>query len=203
MLGITVVAGFLQVLNIRWILLWHRSPLRSWLLITPLYLIRTRLDEVRYWPLWEITDIKATHRLRNGVYQDTSLIIKFGEKTEFFTITPQKAHDELVSALGGYERQYRAARAANSLAHFTTNDDFRGFDPAATVPRPRKTGALTASIGVACAIIYGVAYWLCLAENIAHGKPTKSQLRSGTPPPPTGAPAAPEAARPHGEVLVR
>lgn len=91
LLSITGVAALLQAVNINWIVRWHKSPLRCWLLITPLYVIKTHLDWVWYWPIWEVSDIKATHNYRNGIYQSTSLRMAFGSASEAFNISPQSA----------------------------------------------------------------------------------------------------------------
>lgn len=50
-LGITGLVAFLQGLNADWILNWHFSPLRYRLLVTPFYFIKTRWNEVWFWPL--------------------------------------------------------------------------------------------------------------------------------------------------------
>jgi hypothetical protein len=96
---ITAVAALLQGFNVKYILDWHCSPLRSWLFVTPIYVIKTHWNKIWFWPIWEITDIKATHHHRNGSYQHTSLHMAFKSGSEDFKISPESAYANLMSTL--------------------------------------------------------------------------------------------------------
>lgn len=122
--GITVVVSILLARNISWIYSWHSQPLKSWLVVTPLYLIKLRLDRISYWPIWTISDIKATHNYRNGSYQDTSLSVTLDGKRETFSISPEQAYQLLLNRLQEFDQQFRAAIKSNDLAYIINNDEF-------------------------------------------------------------------------------
>jgi len=165
LIGITGVVALLQALNLNWIVRWHKSPLRCWFLVTPLYIIKTHLDRVWYWPIWEVSDIKATHNYKNGVYQGTSLHMAFGSASEDLTISPQSAYDSMLSALRAFDQKFRSAKSQQDWMYFFEQDDFREFDPETTPPRPRRAPARTAGIFVLSFALYGISFAIAAAVN--------------------------------------
>jgi len=122
--GITAVVSILLARNISWIYSWHSKPLKSWLVVTPLYLMKLRLDQISYWPIWTISDIKATHNYRSGSYQDTSLSVTLDGKREMFSISPEQAHQLLLNRLQEFDQKFRSAIKSNDLAYIINNDEF-------------------------------------------------------------------------------
>lgn len=175
LMGITGVVALLQAFNINWIVRWHQSPLRCWLLITPLYIIKTHLDKVWYWPIWEISDIKATHNYRNGIYQDTSLRMAFGSVREDLTISPQSAYDSMLGALRAFDQKFRSVQSQQDWMYLFEQDDFREFDPVNAPGRPRRAPLRTAAIFALSFTLYGVSFAIASAINsgqAAHPKYT-------------------------------
>jgi hypothetical protein len=163
LIGITGVVALLQALNLNWIVRWHKSPLRCWFLVTPLYIIKTHLDRVWYWPIWEVSDIKATHNYKNGVYQGTSLRMAFGSAIEDLTISPQSAYDSMLSALRAFDQKSRSAKSKQDWVYFFEQDDFREFDPETTPARPRRAPGRTAAIFVISFALYGISFAIASA----------------------------------------
>ncbi len=126
-LGITFIASVFFAKNLAWVYSWHTTPLQSWLIVTPLYIIKTQFNKIRYWPIWSVSDIQATHNYRNGGYQDTSLIIHFDEKPEYFSISPKTAYQFLVNRLQEFDSVFRNAVAQNNIEYLIRNDDFYGL----------------------------------------------------------------------------
>lgn len=122
--GLTAVVGFLLARNISWLYSWHSKPLKSWLVVTPLYLIKFHLDQISYWPIWTISDIKATHNYRNGSYQDTALSLTLDGNRKTFSISPESAYQNLLNKLQEYDTKFRSAVSSNDLAYIIDNDEF-------------------------------------------------------------------------------
>ena len=123
-IGLTVTVGFLLAMNISWIYSWHSHPLKSWLIITPLYLMKLHLDKIIYWPIWTVSDIKATHNYKNGSYQNTSLSITLDGKNELFSIPSEEAYQEFLHRLNEYDQKFRMAANENNIDYFIDNDEF-------------------------------------------------------------------------------
>ena len=123
-LGLTAGVWFLLSKNISWIYSWHFKPLKSWLVVTPLYVMRFHLDQIHYWPIWTISDIKATHNYRNGSYQYTSLSITLDGKNEIFSISPENAYQIMLNRLQEYDQKFRMAVESYDVAYIVSNDDF-------------------------------------------------------------------------------
>lgn len=124
MLCITGAAALFLAMNLSWIVRWHVSPFRSWLIASPLYIIKTDFDRVWYWPIFKLTDINATHNYRNGVYNGTTVNMAFGESKDTFSIRPEAMYNTLVNQLKTYDGAFRTAAANGDVDYFTTHDDF-------------------------------------------------------------------------------
>jgi hypothetical protein len=160
-MGITIVAAIALTVNAEWIYKWHTTPLHSFLFTTPLYVIKTHFDKIWFWPIWSITDIKATHNYRNGLYQDTSLAIHFDGKQESFTISPESAYKALLDSLKTLDSRFRVAFQQNDVAYFVANDYFLNYriaPPKTSFPgNKRKKLFIYASVLLVSLITYFVA----------------------------------------------
>jgi tetratricopeptide (TPR) repeat protein len=57
-----------------------QSPLRSFTTIHPLYLLRAKGTTLEVYPLFNLVDLKATHHHTNGVYTQTAIELRFGQR---------------------------------------------------------------------------------------------------------------------------
>lgn len=122
--GITVIATYLLGRNVSWIYAWHKTPLKSRLIVTPIYIIRTCLDQISYWPLWTLRDIKTTHNYKNGSYQSTSLVMNLEGKSQDFTIRSKSESEEFLEQLQLHSRVCQHAAKNGDTNYFRENDDF-------------------------------------------------------------------------------
>lgn len=107
-----------------WIYSWHTTPLYSFLIVTPVYVVLTHLDKLWFWPIWTITDIKATHNYRNGWFQDTSLSMTFDGDLRNFSLKEKTAYDKLLQYLKVADTRVRKAIVENDVSYLKSNDDF-------------------------------------------------------------------------------
>lgn len=170
--GITAVVWFLLSRNIAWVCSWYSKPLKSWLIVTPLYLMRLHLDRMSYWPIWTISDIKATHNYRNGVYQNTLLNIKFGERTEGFSIRSEKAYDILLNRLRDYDQKFRAAAKLNDLSYVIDNDELLFIRRNKVVSKKRKPIASFVIYVLLLILVFG---FLGVSHDVNLSRPLKSE----------------------------
>lgn len=126
-IGVTVFSAILIAKCIDWIYLWHTSSIHSFLIVTPVYVIRTYFDTLWFWPIWTITDLKATHNYQNGIYQGTSLSIYFEGKLEKFCISRESTYHLLFNFIKDSESKIRAAVSKNDTNYLIDNDDFIGY----------------------------------------------------------------------------
>jgi hypothetical protein len=148
-LCVTGAVGVFLAINLSWIVRWHASPFRRWLIVSPLYIIKTDFDRVWYWPIYTLTNINATHNYRNGVYTDTTLNVAFGESKDTFNISPKAMYNTLVDKLGAYDGAFRTAAANGDVDYFTTHDDFiECHSLSVRKPKIRLFG-----LGLACYIV--------------------------------------------------
>ena len=115
--------AILTARNFSWIYSWHTSPLGAWLIVTPLYVIKTNPDRLWFWPIWSISDIDATHQYTNGIYQGTSVSISFDGKKQNLTISPQSTYSLLVSTLKRFDEKVRLAIKQDDVDYLVKNDD--------------------------------------------------------------------------------
>lgn len=124
MVGISAFTGVLLCSSVGKIVEWHSSVLKYKLLITPLYVIRTEVDRVWYWPLWAIRDIKTTHSYRNGFYQGTWLEMDLGESNESFFVTSKSAYEGFIQNLQRFDSALRKSLADHDENYLVEHDFF-------------------------------------------------------------------------------
>lgn len=164
LMAFTSGAAFFLSKNIDWIIRWNSTPIRCWLIVSPLYVIKTHLDRVWFWPIWSIKDIKATHNYRNGSYQGTSLEISFDGKRETFTISPESACNSLLSVLKTFDVAFRTAIGQGNIDYLLRNDDFVEC-PRKNIESPRgafdkRTIIVFLSTFLVSTILFAIAYAL-------------------------------------------
>jgi len=170
MLGLTSVAGLALSSLIDWINSWFKTPLKKYLIATPLYIISTKFDRVAFWPLSSITDIKATHNYKNGIYQDTSLQIFFDGKRKDFDISPQSAYDKLWSHIKIHSARLHEAYSTGDIEYIRSNDEFWRFTKSSKhVSSPRTR--LKSPVFWGCIIISLTALYAAYDMNL--GRPIK------------------------------
>lgn len=161
-LGFTGAAALFLAVNISWIARWHVSPLRSWLIVSPLYIIKTDFDRVWYWPIWALTKISATHNYRNGVYSGTTVDMAFGEAEHTFSIRPKAIYNTLANQLRTYDGAFRTAVGNNNVDYFTTLDDFADCHSLPVrKPKSRLFGLTVACYAITfifAALLFAVAF---------------------------------------------
>lgn len=166
LMGISLVVGVLQGLNLLRIVRWHRSALKSWLLITPLYIMKTRFDRIWYWPLWELEDLRATHHHRNGAYQHTSVRMVFGTKsTQEFTVSPELTYTIMAGVINTFRDKLRVAVNQRDHAYFAQEDDFRELVSHPPLKRSTAKPVMAAGIVGASFAAYALAFSVAQAGN--------------------------------------
>ncbi len=122
--GWTMLFAYLIARNFSWVVQWYSQPFKSYLVATPLYLLKLHLDKVSYWPLTAMSDMKATYNYTNGIYSGTSFTIDFGDMKQNFFVTRKKAYLNLVEHLNRYRVNIKTAASVNDSRYFIDNDIF-------------------------------------------------------------------------------
>ncbi|MEY5025974.1 MAG: hypothetical protein RLZZ244_1502, partial [Verrucomicrobiota bacterium] len=182
-------------LLLRQLLLWRQSPVRSTLILTPLYLIRTRVDHIRFWPLWELSDLRLSPRYRRGRYRRTVVRLRFGTHYETFALPDHRACERLVQALQHFEQHLELARLEENARYFEENNDFLDCTakPRAGIPATASYGVLLVSL-VFCTMAFASAYTWHRPPPEDSSPPLTSEVPPPTPtpePPPETAPRPP------------
>lgn len=121
---VTIVVAIIISVNISRIFRWISSPLKSWTIVTPVYIIKVQFDRVWYWPIWQISDFKPTHNYKNGAYDSTDIEIVFGKDRQVFNILSEDAFKGFIEKLKEFDAKFRAAVSNNNAAYILSHDDF-------------------------------------------------------------------------------
>lgn len=177
--GITCVVWFLLAKNASWVYSWHSTPLKSWLILTPLYLMKLHLDRISYWPIWTISDIKGTHNFRNGSYQDTDLAMTLDGEKHNFSINGKQQYQILLNRLQEYDSKLRAALKSDDSSYIINNDEFTEFRNQGV----KSDRAIPSSTIVIYVVLFFVSFgWLSVAYDINKDRLVKpAYSKSATP----------------------
>lgn len=137
-LSLSLVAAILFARNLHWVLFWSFTQLGSWLIVTPLYVIRTKFNQVSFWPLLSISNVEINYNHRRGVYRDTSLTIYFDGKPVKFKIPSEPELQGLLNKLNVFDQTLRGAVNQNNVDYLVENDDFLELKVRGRKNLPRK-----------------------------------------------------------------
>ncbi|PEN14807.1 hypothetical protein CRI94_00485 [Longibacter salinarum] len=150
---ITVAVSLFIGRQAHWIWRWHKSNLKCRFYVTPLYFVQAHLDEVRWWPLLSLQDLKVTHNHRNGGYQNTDIQLIFSEETWEVTISSKHDAESLLDGMRKVDQKMRQAAEKKQWGYFAEHDDFRS-----ATSQDMKRGWLTK--------VRGLAYGLPLTAGL-------------------------------------
>lgn len=167
------------------ILAWHSTPLKHFLIITPIYVIRTEYDKIHYWPIWEVSKFQGTHHYVNGVYQRTSITIGFGKNTQVITVRSSSAYEKMLEIMKVFQGKAAAAQKQNDAEYFHSQNDFRDFNPGAFSPKPIMQASHKYGTVVITFLLFGVSLLISKAknDNSKHRYPLMASSPSSSPPP--------------------
>jgi DnaJ-domain-containing protein 1 len=153
------------------IIRWHHSPLKCDFYVTPLYFIRTDLEKVSYWPIWELRDIRATHRYRNGAYMGTDVSMIFPQGAEQITTRPLDAYSRIIDVLRVFEQKRCLARQLEDWWYFYNEDDFREV-PDFAAPTGKAGSTITAGAWIAAFAMGAILFFTAFTFNIQNAHPS-------------------------------
>lgn len=167
----TFVAACCLAYSLYYIDALRRTVLRPMFIVTPIYVIKTSTDKVWYWPIWELTSIKATHRYTNSNYNGTTVDLEFGKAKDSVNIQPKTAYDSLVGALDLFTKKIKSARDNEEWEYFFDEDDFREIPADPPLQKAAMPyGRIAAILAISSLICGGV---FLLASSYNEGLPQK------------------------------
>ncbi|RBP47555.1 hypothetical protein DES53_101352 [Roseimicrobium gellanilyticum] len=166
---VTLVAALIQIGIVLSTWKLFTSKLKDWLVITPLYIIKTEGNEVSFWPLWTLTKLKGTAEYVNGFYSMTNLKMEFGSGPHCSDIDFKSKHgyERIVDKLNDFEAKIRQAIHTSDWNYLSQQDDFREYN-AAEAPILKKGSSLGKWITAAFVLgLYITAYVMAWQANAA------------------------------------
>ncbi len=122
---ISLGALYLLLYNVYKLFQWFTSPSKSYLLITPYYVIETRFNDVCYWNLDQLNAAKAVHRNQSGSYVSTQITLSLENGvTKIFDSKNIRNAEETVEQIYYYKKLFVEASAKNDRTYLDSNDDF-------------------------------------------------------------------------------
>lgn len=140
---------------------WYAYSLKSWVVVTPVYIMKIHLDRVWYWPLWDIQDIRAVNIHRAGGHTEVEVTAVFKNAYLKFDARSPSKYAQLISAFRSYDVNIRRAVQTGDGEYFAQHDDFQegggrtGMDWPLFRGQSVVTYLATAAI---CAVFFGFVY---------------------------------------------
>ena len=118
---------------------WFTSPLKRYLLITPLYVIETRFNEVWYWDLDQLNAATIERQNQDGKNLSAKVKLSFDcGATKSFDVESIEKAEQTTEQIYYFKKLFAEASARNDTAYFESNDDFLELK---NQPRQSKTVA--------------------------------------------------------------
>lgn len=136
----------------------HRAwaaVLESWTYVTPLYVVTTSVDRVRFEPLWELTGFEQVPARGSGV----DVVFRWGDRSLVVHASTRAQLESLVAAVAHFGAAIVDASRRRDFRWFQRHDDFAGASPDARATEP-STLSPGVRLGWYCATL--VAGYLAL-----------------------------------------
>jgi hypothetical protein len=151
---ITIVDSILFYRAIRFVIKWRKSVLKCNFYLTPLYFIKTYLNEIWCWGVWTIKDFKVTHNYRNGAYQDSSANLIFPNFSEQLTFASEEEVQKFFNTIKYFVQQIADAQSKRNWQYFFEHDDF--YDIPASKSAAMKARQNSVYMQYALAVCVGI-----------------------------------------------
>lgn len=125
---ISIVIGVLIARAIMFIVKWHKSKIKSNVLVTPLYFIFTELNKIRYCHLWAVKDVKNTNHYRNGLYNGTTSHLDFGSFSYTINFDTKEEFQKFATIVDNSIAEAANRQNLNDIKYFIDNDDLYGLN---------------------------------------------------------------------------
>jgi len=186
-IGVTLAVGFLIGLNIVKVTRWIKATLKPYFYITPIYFIKTEYDLVNFYPIWTLMDAAVTHNYRNGSYQSSHVILKFGGYEESVTLSSQEQVSSMLERMRVYDTRLRMAHKKREYEYFRNNDDFLHVPRSHTPAHDILSKAKRLAIYCVSVLLSGIVLYAAMATNdnlsrerwVRHPAPPKYTLSPG------------------------
>lgn len=177
--GASIVVSLFLGVNLKWIASWYKSPLRCYFIVSPLYFIKTHLNQVWFWPIWELKDLSATHNYKNGFFTGTDVRFVFDTGPERLSFSKHDAYDQVVKAAREFDAKVRIAKEKGQREYFLVEDDFRGWTPVVR-SEPKRGPSLATTITLGSSFGLAVLLTLIAIEVNASAFPYKPSPQSAS-----------------------
>lgn len=160
--GITLGSALVCWLGAMGIWKWKQSPLKGHIFLTPLYFIKTAFDDVWYWRLGQIVDLRPVNHYKNGSYSHTTVTFIFDEGKESIGVQSVPLLEDLIQKLQTWSDESRAAVRSGDWDYFVTHDDF--LELQGQIPKEHPKRLIRTSVWV-----IGLLAAVCCGTVLAYG----------------------------------
>jgi hypothetical protein len=163
---LTVLAAMVLSYAVCRIVRYRRARLKKYIYVTPLYVIKTWLDEVTFWSLSDLADFNVVHNHTNGSYANSTVNMLFMEGKETFVIHNGDEAQRLAQTLPAWGERFSQAQARGDWAYFAALDDFANLQttgeraPRASTPGVAPWLARLAGVTLAGLLLGAAAVYL-------------------------------------------
>jgi hypothetical protein len=149
---VTMVISILFSRVVRFIIKWHQSTLKCNFYLTPLYFIKTYLNEIWCWGVWTIKDFKITHHYTNRVYQHSSAELILPNSSEQLVFASKKDVQNFLNAIEYFCQRITEAQSKRNWQYFLDHDDFYNMpESKKAMPKVHKSATYRQYALAACA----------------------------------------------------
>jgi hypothetical protein len=148
---VSLGAIYLLLYNLYKLFRWFTSPSKSYLLITPLYVIETRFNDVWYWDLDQLNAANVERQNQGGENFAAKVKLSFeGGATKSFAVKSVGEAEQTIEQIYYYKKLFIEATARNDAEYLNSNNDFLELKNQpqqlkTTVPNSNITKILTAA----------------------------------------------------------
>ncbi len=122
---VSLAAFYLLLYKLYIIVRWFTSLSKSYLLITPYYVIEMQFNDVQYWDLDRLDRAKGVRQYQSNKSAVTKITLSFEQgATKTFDVKGIESGEETIEQIYHYKKLFAEAMARNDAEYLDSNDDF-------------------------------------------------------------------------------
>lgn len=124
---ISLAAAYLLAQNLFQAVRRLTSRSKSYLLVTPLYIIDLDFNDLQYWNLEQLAAVDSKHNFQNRAYKFTEIKLNFENFTKVLKIRNRETAEEFLEKIDHLRKLFIEATVRKDEEYLNSNDDFIGL----------------------------------------------------------------------------
>jgi hypothetical protein len=126
--SVSLLAAYLLLYHLSKLFRWFTSAQKSYLLITPLYVIDIFFNDIRYWNLEQLNNVASANSEQEDGDPKTQVTLALENGSRTFPVKDRQTAEEMVEQINYWRKLFIEATVRNDSTYLDAHDDFKELE---------------------------------------------------------------------------